>query len=587
MQNSRQDGKMAGLETNEILKKRLSRKDGVHQLTQEEIEKIKKIVLETTVDIVGLCEALEIPYMLGGGSALGAVRHQGFIPWDDDIDLNIQRKDIDRLLDAIEDRYPEKYYVEAPLRTPGYLSSFIQIHRRGTVFQEYLVQKKEECGIKVDIFVIENTYDQPLFRKLHGLRTQAGLFFLSCYRMFAWRKEFKELSKGDAKASAIMRIKRILGMPFAIAPHFFYRRVQLCMQSCRDENSTFVTIPSGRKHFFGELYRRKPFLETQAMPFEGHMFEVTKDYRNYLGNLYGDYMTLPPEEKREHHVLHDLKFPGEMKQTRLLGKKEVQNLLLSMLDEFDAYCKKHDLRYYLVGGTLLGAVRHQGFIPWDDDIDVGMPRPDYEKFLKLVKTDPVAPYLKAISGEEGTLSNPYCELIHMNTKLDRSSSAYIRSKCQNLHLFFDIFPQDGWPEDDAKAQKLSADMKRDRYLIQNARAKIGKGTSFVHILAKTPLVLGMRLVGYQRVIDKMNRIAKTYDYDRSKYVGAVTYGIYGSGERCLHDEVVDFTKVVFEGKKYPAPGCYDKYLTQIYGDYMTLPPEEKRTDHRMKVWLTI
>ena len=97
----------------------------------------------------------------------------------------------------------------------------------------------------------------------------------------------------------------------------------------------------------------------------------------------------------------------------------------------------------------------------------------------------------------------------------------------------------------------------------------------------------MRLVGYQRVIDKMNRIAKTYDYDRSKYVGAVTYGIYGSGERCLHDEVVDFTKVVFEGKKYPAPGCYDKYLTQIYGDYMTLPPEEKRTDHRMKVWLTI
>ena len=168
---------MAGLETNEILKERLSRKEGIHQLSQEEIEKIKKIVLEITVDVVALCEEMNIPYMLGGGSALGAIRHQGFIPWDDDMDLNIPRAEIDRLLDAIEDRYPEKYEVEAPLRTPGYLSSFIQIHRKGTVFQEYLVQKKEHCGIKLDIFVIENTYDHPLLRALHGLRTEVDCFF--------------------------------------------------------------------------------------------------------------------------------------------------------------------------------------------------------------------------------------------------------------------------------------------------------------------------------------------------------------------------------------------------------------------------
>lgn len=70
---------MAGLETNEILKERLSRKEGIHQLSQEEIEKIKKIVLEITVDVVALCEEMNIPYMLGGGSALGAIRHQGFI----------------------------------------------------------------------------------------------------------------------------------------------------------------------------------------------------------------------------------------------------------------------------------------------------------------------------------------------------------------------------------------------------------------------------------------------------------------------------------------------------------------------------
>jgi lipopolysaccharide cholinephosphotransferase len=161
---------MAGLETNTIFKERLSRKEGLHRLSQAEIDKIKEIVLETTCDITALCDELAIPYMLGGGSALGAVRHKGFIPWDDDIDLNIPRAYIDRLCDAIAERFPEKYYVEAPLRTEGYLSSFIQVHRKGTVFREYLVQKKENCGIKIDIFVIENTYNNPVLRRWHGIR---------------------------------------------------------------------------------------------------------------------------------------------------------------------------------------------------------------------------------------------------------------------------------------------------------------------------------------------------------------------------------------------------------------------------------
>jgi lipopolysaccharide cholinephosphotransferase len=262
----------------------------------------------------------------------------------------------------------------------------------------------------------------------------------------------------------------------------------------------------------------------------------------------------------------------------------VQKLLLSMLDAFVAYCQKYGLRYYLVGGTLLGAVRHQGFIPWDDDIDVGMPRPDYERFLALTGTDPVAPALAVICGEDGTLSNPYCELIHMGTRLERDSSQFIREKCQNLHLFIDIFPQDGWPAEDDEARRLFASMKKMRYFIQCARSKIGKGTSAARILAKTPMVLSMRLVGYRRIIDRMNRIAKRYDYDTSRYVGAITYGIYGTGERCLHDEVVDFTTVSFEDRRYQAPGCYDLYLRQIFGDYMTLPPEEKRVDHKMQVW---
>lgn len=575
---------MAVLQTNEILKERLSRKEGMRRLSSDETEAIKRIVLETTLDVVEICTELDIPYMLGGGSALGAVRHQGFIPWDDDIDLNIPREYIDSLLDEVERRYPDKYYVEAPLRTPGYLSSFIQIHRRGTVFQEYLVQKEENCGVKIDIFVIENTYNNPIRRKWHGCKVQAGLFFLSCYRMFAWRKEFMELASEDSAARRAMRVKQWIGAPFAIAPRFLYRRVQLCMQECRDNHSDYITIPSGRMHFFGEMYEREAFLKTREMNFEGYMLQVTCDYDRYLKRLYGNYMEIPPEEKREHHVIHQLKLLGEYTQPRKLDKKETQGLLLEMLDAFVAYCGKHDLRYYLVGGTLLGAVRHQGFIPWDDDIDVGMPRPDYERFLRLVKTDPVAPHLVAVSGEDGTLGNPYCELVHMGTRLERNSSRYIRKKCQMLHLFIDIFPQDGWPEEQKEAETLFRKMKRYRYLIQCGRAKLGKGVSWKRILAKTPMVLWMRIVGYERIIKKMNRIATAHDYDGSCYVGAVTYGIYGVGERCLRKDVVRFVKVPFEGREYWAPGCWETYLTQIFGDYMQLPPEEKRIDHKMAVW---
>lgn len=576
---------MAKLETHDLLKGTLSHRQGMHRITEEERRVIKDVIMEITMDVAAVCEELEIPYMLGGGSALGAVRHHGFIPWDDDLDLNVPRKYIDTLMDAVKERYGEKYTIEIPVETEGYLSSFIQIHRRDTVFREYLWQDEAACGIKIDIFVIENTYDSRLRRYWHGVRVDAGLFLLSCYRMFLWRKEYMALAQGDASAKRSMRIKQIIGAPIALMPRFFYRRVQRCMQKCHDEHSRYVSIPSGRRHFFGELYERGQLMDTQQMEFEGQLLPVTRAYDHYLSRLYGDYMVLPPEEKREQHVLYDLKLPGEMPAMRLLDKRQTQRELLRMLDCFVDYCKRHGLRYYLVGGTLLGAVRHHGFIPWDDDIDVGMPRADYERFLALEQTEPVAPFLKAISAKAGTLSNPYCELLHMGTELERDTSKYIREECQILHLFIDIFPQDGWPSSDRVAAALARYMDACRYLILCSRARFGKGVNLLRRVLKAPIVLLARMIGYRRLVRHVDRIAQKWPYDSSDYVGAITYGIYGPGERCVRKEVVDFTTVEFEGRQLCAPGCYDRYLRQIYGDYMVLPPEEKRKDHRLRVWL--
>lgn len=268
-----------------------------------------------------------------------------------------------------------------------------------------------------------------------------------------------------------------------------------------------------------------------------------------------------------------------------LDKVQSQQVLLEMMDRLIEFFDKHNLRYYMVGGTLLGAVRHQGFIPWDDDVDLGMPRPDYERFLDLVKTEPIAPELKVLSGRDKTLSMPHCEVINTDTRVEKETAEYIREDCLVNHLFIDIMPQDGWPSDDEAARKLDKKMTRYRYLIQNGRARLGKGTTLVRALMKAPLILYMRIVGVNRIIDKMEAIAKQYDYDKSDYVGAITMGIYGPGERCLRSEVAQTEHISFEGRSICAPGGKEKYLSQIFGDYMQLPPENQRKDHRMTVWI--
>jgi lipopolysaccharide cholinephosphotransferase len=214
-----------------------------------------------------------------------------------------------------------------------------------------------------------------------------------------------------------------------------------------------------------------------------------------------------------------------------------------------------------------------------------MPRPDYERFLTLTQTEPVSEQYRVISAREKTLPMPFAEMVHVRSRLERPTSLYIDGEFRQLQLFLDVFPQDGWPESEKKARRLVRRTKFLRKLSTESRATLGAGTTPFKRVAKIPAILLGRAFGTARINCYIDRIGKKYNYDLSKYVGAVTYGIYGIGERCKRSEVFPLAKVEFEGHMFPAPGCWDSYLTGIFGDYMTPPPKEKQVSHRLAVWI--
>ena len=252
---------------------------------------------------------------------------------------------------------------------------------------------------------------------------------------------------------------------------------------------------------------------------------------------------------------------------------------LEILLSFDKFCKKKCLKYYLAGGTWLGAIRHKGFIPWDDDIDICMPRNDYEFFVKNFSCN--KSNLEVRCNLLNNFGLPFTKIIDLNTmtefKFDESEN--------NKHLWIDIFPVDGLPESINEVKFIYEKCKFYRIILMLMDAKLGEGTTFFKKYIKYILNPLAKLYGKKRCINKIEQIAKSNPYETSKYVGAITWGVYGIGERMLKSEFEKSVEVEFEGHKFPAFSCWDSYLKGLYGDYMQLPPIEKRKTHNMTVYL--
>lgn len=228
-----------------------------------------------------------------------------------------------------------------------------------------------------------------------------------------------------------------------------------------------------------------------------------------------------------------------------------------ILDEFDKLCKKHGLRYYLMYGTLIGAVRHKGYIPWDDDIDVGMPVEDYKKFLKIGKNELPDSLFLQTDQTDCYHARFFAKIRMNNTAFEPTESLQAK---KHTGIFIDIIPL----------------YKRDKKhnMLQKVRVKLGDIMNEVLIGKREKNKLCRKIYAPVYIMPS-GFIAKLRNWLWDTK-GALYYGFgYYHPKEAFEPSV----ELEFENKRYPAPKEYDDILHTIYGEYMQLPPPEKQVTH--------
>ncbi len=266
--------------------------------------------------------------------------------------------------------------------------------------------------------------------------------------------------------------------------------------------------------------------------------------------------------------------------SKAIPLKTIQHFGFGILTYIRDLCDQNGLRYYLAYGTLIGAVRHQGFIPWDDDIDIHMPREDYLKFVDIVNKEP-HPYYRLISRETSPrFSHILAKMIDSRTKLTQKTAW---SEKVQLGVYVDIFVLDGAGNTlvEAEATYLNA---RACYSQWEKAATImfppqqERRFAFNRWCRNIPA----KILGVHHFMDKHAAICMQKSFDACEYVGAMAAGTKEPSRNIWkRDWFGEGTSVVFNGESFRAPKNWDAVLRPEYGNYMVPPPVEKRnTNHQ-------
>lgn len=259
--------------------------------------------------------------------------------------------------------------------------------------------------------------------------------------------------------------------------------------------------------------------------------------------------------------------------------RQFQLAQMPLLLEFRRICELHNLKYYLAAGTMLGAVRHGGFIPWDPDIDIIMPRSDYEKFLKFCEIDLDSKYYLAYYMNDKNHYNPHAKIYINNTIIVYSNANFRKGQKDHPGIYIDVAPLDKAPEDFEKQNKQARKILfygRIRYYKQGII--YSKGFLGYKVVIKKLIKWALFLIPLQWVNRKQDQEMQRYNATDSELVCdmpskypylrmVVNKSVYGNP-----------TPIIFEGETFNGPENIDAYLKQYYGDYMSVPSTDQQDE---------
>lgn len=257
--------------------------------------------------------------------------------------------------------------------------------------------------------------------------------------------------------------------------------------------------------------------------------------------------------------------------------EDLRNSLLTIMDEIHRVCEENEIKYYIIGGTALGAIRHSGFIPWDTDIDIAMRREDYNRFVQSANNYLNSNFYCASYINEERWTHPHALVFDKRT-LIHWNCEYYKNKV-DCPIYVDVFPLDYAPNDEKNQEQQAKLIRRKMYLQSRRECVLYQRNNLMQIVMKKIYAAALHIRSDYAFNKSMDDVMSKYSKESGEMLCSMA-SHYSYKKQLMPANVYGNGKLYkFEGRYYRGPSKINEYLERLYGDYMQLPPVEKRTEY--------
>lgn len=525
------------------------------RMNEKQLKDIHGVLLEMLDFFANYCKENHLTFFLAYGSCLGAVRHHGFIPWDDDVDLVMPPEDYCKLRKLWPAQTAKGKYVMCDT-TEDYADHHMTMTIRNdetTYIHQGDVSLNTNHGIMIEIGFFSY---YPVGRAAQYRQTLDAIL----YAIF--RTQRKPNSGGKLQKTIVSAILKCI--PGKHARYRVWKHAEKSLLAHRGNEQYIRNF--GQFHTLKRKYPAELFKEAKWVPFESISLPIPVEYDRYLALLYGDYMTPPPPGQRvaPHEIVmldcsrsyRDCEADEERREQAALRAHQLE--AVAALKEVDRICKRYKIEYFLIAGSTLGAIRHKGVIPWDDDVDLGMTVPNFEKFRKAVRKE---------------LKQPF-EWEHTDTipHFPRLAGNIIKNRVPLLTVFPIVKVSDNPLEQ--KYQWAVRKILSPIYQLKSGNRKQNPSAKKKFAYA-VGLLIGLFFTE-KSVLRLLRRNERKFTRRDTEW-SINLYSKYSRQKEMIKNEwISDLILVPFEDGEFPVFKAYDAYLRHLYGDYMKPPSKQQR-----------